>query len=91
MTSEGSDSGEEEQEESEEQGGFKGTKIYKISRDLEDLNYHLASVFPSFTSQATAIRSKPKEPNPKYPALTRDPSPVRTSSPFRPQRGTTPT
>lgn len=41
---------------------MKGNKIFSISRDIEDLNYHLASVFPSFTSKqvyASKMTSKP--------------------------------
>jgi len=56
--------GEEEENDDEESNnksstsGLKGNKIFAISRDLEDLSYHLASVFPSFTKDVTIAKSK---------------------------------
>lgn len=39
----------------------RGNKIFSIGQDLEDLNYHLASVFPNFTSkQAYSAKMIPK-------------------------------
>lgn len=49
-------------EESQDKAGYKGTKIFKISREIEDLNYHLASVFPSFMSTNATLQASRMRP-----------------------------
>ena len=50
---------EDPEDETSQTGGFKGNRIFSITRDLEDLNYHLASVFPSFTNKQLALSKAP--------------------------------
>lgn len=49
----GDQDGEEEQNNEEAEGSTGQRRIFSIAQDLEDLNYHLSSIFPKFSSIPT--------------------------------------